>query len=384
MDKLTDKVFSEITNAQSDYCASIYMPTYRKGQESTQSPTRLKNLVRQTRSMLEERGMKESDIDALVKPAEDLYMNSIFWQKQSDGLAMFLSKEHEFIYRLPVRFDEDVVIAPKFHLKPLFPIYNNLGSYNILSLSKSNVRLFEANQYDIEEIDLTDLDIPLSLDEALKFDVTHEHVSHHSAQPGNRTGSSIFYGQGGEEDDKENIRYFFQLVEDSLSKVITEGPLVLAGVDYILAIYRNVSNYKDICENAILGSPDEKTPEELHKESYDIIQPILAKPLKEDLELYNQLLGQKSSKVSNEVSSILKAAFSGKVKTAFLKSGKKIWGTFDEETLQVTFADEIKLEHVDLLDLIARYTHINSGDVYVLKENQYSDERKDAFAIYRY
>jgi len=59
MDKLTDKVFSEITNAQSDYCASIYMPTYRKGQESTQSPTRLKNLVRQTRNMLEERGMNK-------------------------------------------------------------------------------------------------------------------------------------------------------------------------------------------------------------------------------------------------------------------------------------------------------------------------------------
>jgi len=272
MDKLTDKVFSEITNAQSDYCASIYMPTYRKGQESTQSPTRLKNLVRQTRSMLEERGMKDTEIDSLVKPAEDLYLNSMFWQKQSDGLALFLSKEHQFIYRLPIRFEEDVVIAPKFHLKPLFPLYNSLGNYKILSLSKNQIRLFEANQYDVEEINIEDLDIPLSLDEALKYDVTHDHVSHHSAQPGNRTGSSVFHGQGDEEDDKDNIKYFFQLAKEGLSKVLNDDePLVLAGVDYILAIFRNVSNHKNICEEAIVGNPDIKSAEELHKKAFEII-----------------------------------------------------------------------------------------------------------------
>src|SRR6056297_1260263 len=230
MEKLTEKLFSEITNAQSDYCASIYMPTYRKGPESTQSPTRLKNLVRETRSMLEERGMKDTDIDKFVKPAEDLYMNSAFWQKQKDGLAIFLSDEHEFIFRLPVRFEKDVVIAPKFHLKPLFPLYNNSGSYNVLSLSKNQIRLFEANQYGIEEINLSELDIPLSLEEALKYDVADEqHVSHHSSQPSNRTGSSVFHGQGDEEDNKEYVQIFLQLAENGLSKVFIDGPLVLAG-----------------------------------------------------------------------------------------------------------------------------------------------------------
>jgi hypothetical protein len=385
MDKLTEQKFSEITNVQSDYCASIYMPTFRKGQEATQSVTRLKNLVRKTKSMLAERGMKNSEIEEFVKPAEDLYLNSIFWQKQSDGLVVFLSKESTFIYRLPIRFEEDVVIAPKFHLKPLFALYNSLDSYYVLALSKNHINLYEANQYEIEEINLDNLDIPLSLEEALKYEVVHEHVSHHSAQPGNRAGSSIFYGQGDEEDEKEKIKYYFQLVEDGLQKVMTEDyPVVLAGVDYILAIYKGISNNRSITEENLVGNPDEKTPEDLHKESYQIIKPILEEPLFEDLELYNQLIGQQSSKVSNEITSILKAAYAGRVRTVFIKYGKKLWGSFNEENIEVKVADEVQLEHIDLLDLIARYTHLNSGSVYVLKENQYSDMARDAFALYRY
>lgn len=384
MDKLTDKLFNEIAEAKSDYCASLYMPTSRTGQEATQGETRLKNLVRETKTMLQDRGMKDSDIEKLVKPAEDLYLNSIFWQKQSEGLVLFLSLDHQFIFRVPVRFEKDVVIAPKFHLKPLFPLYNRIGGYYILSLSKNQIRLFEANQYGANEVDLTDLDIPLSLEEATKYDVFQGTVGRHSAQTGTRSGASIVYGQGFEEDEKGSIERFLKVADNSINSIFNNQPVILAGVDYILSIYRNVSDYDHIMDEAIVGSPDEKSGEQLQQESFEFAKTILTKPLLDELELYNQLLGQKSSKIGNEISTILKSAHSGRVKTAFLKIDKKIWGTFDEDTLEVTFADEVKLEHVDLLELIARYTHMNSGDVYVLKENQYSDDHKDAFAIYRY
>ena len=65
----------------------------------------------------------------LLEPAKKLIEDYDFWQQQSDGLAMFLAPELFRHYRLPLSFEELVVVTDRFHLKPLMPLLSDDGQY---------------------------------------------------------------------------------------------------------------------------------------------------------------------------------------------------------------------------------------------------------------
>lgn len=82
-----------------------------------------------------------------MRPAENLLRDEDFWQHQSDGLAVFLSPGSFRAHRLPSRFDEILVIADKFQIKPLLPLFNRNVKFYILALSMNEVRLFLGTEY---------------------------------------------------------------------------------------------------------------------------------------------------------------------------------------------------------------------------------------------
>lgn len=65
------------------------------------------------------------------------------------------------------------------------------------------------------------------------------------------------------------MRYYNQrkqlLVDIGLKEIFREQQalLILAGVDYLLPIYRKVSEYANIMQEGITGSPEHLRPEEL-------------------------------------------------------------------------------------------------------------------------
>ena len=89
----------------------------------------------------------------LTKP-QRLLPDPGFWQHQSDGLAVFLSADTFHFFRLPIRFDELVVIVNRFHVKPLLPFLTSDGLFHILALSQNQVRLLEGTGFSVDEIHL--------------------------------------------------------------------------------------------------------------------------------------------------------------------------------------------------------------------------------------
>jgi hypothetical protein len=52
----------------------------------------------------------------------------------------------------------------------------------------------------------------------------------------------------------------------------------LAGVDYLLPLYRNVSDYKYLMEKgSISGNPEDRQPEDLQAEGWKIVNPHFKK-----------------------------------------------------------------------------------------------------------
>jgi hypothetical protein len=136
-------------------CVSIYMPTHRVGREVQQDPIRLKNLLGKAQDRMVAGGVRAPEARELLEPAEKLLHDGLFWQRQSDGLALFVSVEMFHHYRLPFDFEELVVVTDRFHIKPLLPLLSGDGRFYVLALSQSEVRLLQGTRYSVSKDSVT-------------------------------------------------------------------------------------------------------------------------------------------------------------------------------------------------------------------------------------
>ena len=76
-------------------CVSIFMPTHRGGAESQQDQVRFKNLFREAEQTLLKIGFRSQHLKDFLEPAQKILKDAVFWQKQIDGLSVFLEQESD-------------------------------------------------------------------------------------------------------------------------------------------------------------------------------------------------------------------------------------------------------------------------------------------------
>ncbi|MEQ9667198.1 hypothetical protein [Coleofasciculus sp. G2-EDA-02] len=144
-------------------CVSIFMPTHTAGPQIKQDPIRFKNLMGKAEAQLVEQGMRSADAQEMLKSAQELDRDD-FWRHQNQGLALFIAPNFFRYYRLPLDFEELVVVGEQFHLKPLMPLLTGDGRFYILALSQKKVRLLVGGRDRIREIQPEEVDnLPESL-----------------------------------------------------------------------------------------------------------------------------------------------------------------------------------------------------------------------------
>jgi hypothetical protein len=353
------------------WCVSIYMPTHRAGVETQQDPLRLKNLLREAEKHLSARGVSTRDVQKMIEPASKLLQDPYFWQHQSDGLAIFLSSNRVRCYRLPLNFEELVVVIDNFHIKPLLPLLTGDGQFYILALSQNSIRLLNGTRYSVSEIDIGQ--VGGSLAEALPSEDYQAGLQlHTSGSAGGMAGdgSVTFHGPGGgSKSAKDDLLRYFHLVDDGLTKFFQgdRAPLVLAGVEYLLPIYKEANTYPNLTDTVIKGNPDLLSADELHKSAWDIIGPLFQATQEEAVAQYQQLAGQASERVADTLEKIVPAAYNGRVEALFVAAGVQQWGVVDPVTSQIELHDQIESGDEHLLDLAAVQTYLKGGLVYALE-----------------
>jgi hypothetical protein len=370
------------------FCVSIYMPTHRAGRGIQQDPIRLKNLLGEAEDALTLSGLRTPEAQELLEPAEKLLQGSLFWQRQSDGLALFLSPGVFRYYRLPFDFDELVVVTDRFHIKPLLPLLSGDGRFYVLALSQNEVRLLQGTRYSVSEVALEGA--PESLAEALRYEDPEKRFQFHTSTrtPGGKgERPAIFHGHGvaSADDPKDYIARYFHRVDEGLRDLLQgqQAPLVLAGVDYLHPIYKEANSYPCLLDEGIEGNPEELRAEELHERAWGIVHPLLLAAQKEAAAQYRQLVSAGSEQASNDLKEIVRAAYHGRVETLFVAVGLQQWGTFDPATNAVQLHREVKPGDEDLLDFAAVQTLLNSGTVYAADSEKVPDEALLA-AVFRY
>lgn len=390
MDRLKKSDLRKLLQHEALPRLSLYMPTHRAGAETQQDPIRFKNLLGQAESRLADYGLRTPEAQEFLERASDeLLQDEIFWQQQSDGLALFTAPDLFRYYRLPLDFEEIVTVGDQFYIKPVFKFFQNSGNFYILALSQDEVRLLEGTKYGVEEVDLERL--PPSLAEALKWDDPERQLQSHTVSRGRQGGERgkpdmTFHGHGvGTDDDKTNILRYFQKVDRGLSDFLAgeQVPVVLAGVEYLFPIYREASSYNYLVEPGIPGNPEDLSGEKLHARAWQLLEPRFKREQEESTELYRQQAGTETGRASNDISEIVPAAYSGRVGRLFIQERSQIWGRYDLANNRIDVHPERTPASEDLLNTAALYTFQNDGAIYVVEGSEMPDESSIA-AVFRY
>ncbi|HZY82789.1 MAG TPA: hypothetical protein VFE50_24885 [Cyclobacteriaceae bacterium] len=154
---------------------------------------------------------------------------------------------------------------------------NTQSYFYVLLLSKKQAKLFRGDQSGFGEIKVNEMPNGVS-------DVVH--IEEKEGQNLFRTGSSgggsgaAYHGTGSTApDDKQNTFMYLKEVDRTLWKEVLnkeKAPLILGGVDYIVAMYRDLSQYKNITEESLSGNLDNEELQKIYKKAKELVNPFIA------------------------------------------------------------------------------------------------------------
>jgi Bacterial archaeo-eukaryotic release factor family 3 len=386
MQSISQNEIQSLLRKDGGFCVSIFLPTVRVG-DTQQNKIRLKNLLRTAEKRLEEHEVRGSEAAELLKPARNLLDDQTWWEHQDEGLALFLAKDVFKSFRLPVAFHELVAVEKRFHLKPLFPLFDGDGHFYILCLTKRDIRLLSCYRFRVQEVDLGDM--PSTFQDVMG-ELTRRYTQF-QAGTSSKTVSRmpIFHGHGtGEDDYKAEILKFFQIVDNNLEHLAVdvdrEAPFVLAGVEYLLPRFKEATRLPNVMEEGLTGNPEGLSAEELHAKAWEIVEPYFQRDRRRASERFGELQG--TGRAASDIREILPAAHDGRVDALFTARGVRIWGTYDPETREVQFQEEQEAQgngSEDLIDRAAVQTFLHGGKVFAVDQQEVPQGYKAA-AVFRY
>jgi hypothetical protein len=363
---------------------SLYIPTHPTGDATQRNQIRFKNALSEAKNLWRAQGVGAA-AEPMLKPARKLLEDTPFWSNQSDGLAVFIAPDTFHCFRLPIRCDDLVVVADRFHIKPLISLLQKESVFFVLAMSLKRVRLLECTFQWVRELE-TD-SFPCGVEDTLRYDEIQKQVQFHT---GTRSGDgsnrrrAMYHGQGaaGDETGIQVVRYC-QDMDDALKREIgnPDAMLVLAGLDELVAVFREVTGHRRICDSAVKTNPDDLEPSELHRRAWALVEPHFEKEVESAAQNYRRLA--ETSNASNDLRKILPAAVNGRVKHLFVKTGTQRWGRFDPENDTLDLHDRASSGDGDLLNLAAIHALRKGGTVYAVQREKMPTDTSIA-AIFRY
>jgi Bacterial archaeo-eukaryotic release factor family 3 len=297
-------------------CVSVFLPTHRAGPEAQQGPIRLKNLLRQAIKALQADGVKAPMIHSVLAPLWRLVDDGLFWQYQSDGLALYSRPGWWRALRVPLDLPELAVVANRFHIGPLLPLLTSDGHFFVLALSQNRIRLLEGTCDRLEEVDLPG--VPPGIRDALQGQEAQKPLQLYVADRGGVAARGIFHGHGSASDvQKERVLRYFRKVNRALREVLAgeRAPMVLAAVEHLAPVWRQVNAYPHLVDQVLAGSPEELGPHELHARVWAVAEPLFLQGQRAAAAKYHQLAG--TGRTSRDPREIIRAAKEGRVETLF-------------------------------------------------------------------
>lgn len=362
--------YIKLSGKTADPMISIYSPTSRQSSSGyKQDMTHFKNQLSEIKKSLEnDYKMSNSKITKLLDPAHELLDNFRFWQNNSDMLACFLSEEGGIeLFKLPIETTgSSHFIGKKPLLLPMIPELNDDGHYYLLLLNLDRIRLYEATRSVIQEIILDEEEVAVSFTTEEDEDENQDQLH---GQGGIGNAGAMYHGHDGGSDEvkKVTILNYFHRMTNMLEPLLYKNPLplYLAGVDYLIPIFKKASKYNHLMEGHVSGAFQENDMMTLHQKSWEIAEPHFLKERTKRKENF-QAKKAEGLAVSNDNMKIIKASLTGAVDTLLVnKNHEHLWGKYDPNSHQLHLSDQLENGSHCLIDEAAAKVIEYKGKVYM-------------------
>lgn len=334
---------------------SIYLPTEPDGHNSEGERIELANLASDAIGQLKDAGLSRADASSIEESLGDLIDDEDFWRFQAHTLAIFVNESGIVTHRLPNQLSRAVEVSDRFAIKPLLRTFTFPQTAFILAISQGAVRLIEASP-DLPPGRIEVSDLPSDVASAV-------------GQPSIR-GRSYDGRIGGSEGQKLRMRQYARKIDQALALVLGghDLPLVLAGTDPLVPIYRSVNSYPHLVQDVISGNPDDKSDAELVADVRPVLDRIYANELAELQELFGTRRAQ--GRAVTDLADVARASTFGAVDTLLVDIDQVIPGEVDEETGKITPEPHADAHTYGITDEITRRVLMSSGRVLAVRADE--------------
>ncbi|TVS18766.1 MAG: hypothetical protein EA417_02270 [Gammaproteobacteria bacterium] len=328
---------------------SIYLQTTPQTQHIGEAAIVLANLIKEADGQLEKAGVDKRERWEIVEQLEEVSEDEDFWKYQANSLAIFATPDSHRSYRLPNKLTAMVQVADRFHLKPLIRAVSVEQHAFVLALAENEVRLIEV----FSDMPAAEIRVPnMPKDAASAVGTATVNTRSHSSGR-----------QHGSEGQKVYLRKFCRMIDAALRPLLSgrHEPLILAAAEPLLGIYTSVNTYSEFASQAIETSPVRIPEHELAASA----RPILDQRHAKSIEAFKALFSERENdgRATSDVAMAARAATFGAIDTLMVDIDEVVIGRIDENTGEVTFADQESADTYGIVDEIAGRTLAMGGKV---------------------
>jgi hypothetical protein len=341
---------------------------------------RMKNAVRGVERRLKEGQTEPAVIESLVEPIHQLAANVESAGVWSNAVILFRSPDIFRYFLLYRRVPELQSVEDRFQVRPVLSALAREQRFHLLCLSRRHIRLLHCTQHRAEEASLRGI-VPQDIQVWLNTRQP-DHVLDNRAAAGPSVGSmkGVMFGTSRDrEREDQYLAHFYKEVDKGVNKLLRNDParLLLAGVETEVALYREVSTYPRLFDQAVPGSPESLVSQELHNRAMDVVMQSPSELLEgalTDFEKYRD-----TTRVSADAHELIKAAWEGRVADLFFSEGAELRGAWNEEKHDIKTGDPRE----DLLNAAALETLRYGGRAFALEDKDMPLGR-DVVAVLRF
>lgn len=368
----------ELPDAGGGWCLTAYIPFHKNWREPMEDDILIKDLSRTAQTALEERGAAPDEIEALLAPLKLVSEEkdpSVF---RGEGMAILASRQSSVMVLLSKAPPALVEVDRHFRLDYLLPALLRTDRFYLLGLSLKSVHLWDCDGITMEEIPLEGLET--NIRETPHFQDSDPEMSFHanSGSPGrnrNKGQGSAFFGQGSGQNDgkdmKKEMEHFFRSIDAAIVPKMPDHslPLILAGVEYLLPIYREVNSYSNLSPLQLRGNPEALgTAADLHANANAVLRAKDRDDRRECLEIYRENIT--TGRTAAGFTDIVPSACFRKMTHLFVREGGRRWGSYDKAFGKTEVYEDYRAGAENLVNLASTKTLEGHGMVFLVPQDE--------------